>query len=885
MSILECPPYEEGRIWFPITDAQYTAAFSTAECLMFGGAAGPGKMVPLDLPVPTPKGWTTIGALLPGSQIFDEQGDVCTVTFLSPIAPEPKSLRLTFDDGTIIDACDDHLWLTYDARELVALTKLSPEYRARRRIKRPSRANALSIRSRNISLATAKRNRERIHQYKSVPQGTVRNTRQILDTLFTAKGRSNHAIPVAGALKLPQADLLIDPYVLGAWLGDGSKSSGGFTGVDSEVWQEIEAAGYRVSHQQKDPQAHYILGLRGKLRSLSLLRNKHIPAQYLRASIPQRLALLQGLMDTDGHCDTKSGRCEFSNTSRRLAEGLFEIVISLGIKATMREGVAMLKGRATGPKWRICFTTAKRVFRLKRKLARLPKASRRTTQFRYIVKCERVASKPMRCIQVDSPRRLYLVGETMVPTHNTSYIIADAAREYDNPNLSGLILRESFPQLEKSVMPKMKDIYTQMGAYYVGGVKRVWTFPSGAQIRVGVISKPDDIANYQGGSYSFIGIDESTYHPEAHLRDLIPWWRTTDPSLQKRIRLATNPGGIGAPWHMHVFLNGSCPVHFPNQSVEPGAVYRNSTWHSDGAKIPFTTAFIPGKHTDHNLLGDEYGELLRTQSGDRAEQLLEGCWCSLSGSFFSFLRPSQVVPLPEAPIEWWHVHYIGLDFGFGLSSAAAGLFCRSEPTARFPAGRRYMLDEAIESKMGSTEFAEAVCERFVAPTLKDRRRKIVAVYLDPANFKHADAGESVAEQMQEVFDRYDIPVLRASNDRLGGSQRLYRALKSGELTLTSAVPRTFKSLTTRLHDPKAAGTYKKIHGDPLDDIADMVRYAENTFGEETVKPDEIQIEDRMTELREKGLNETSLFYHRMKMMQEMEQRDAPITMGGRRNRR
>src|SRR6185437_3188926 len=172
----------------------------------------------------------------------------------------------------------------------------------------------------------------------------------------------------------------------------------------------------------------------------------------------------------------------------------------------------------------------------------------------------------------------------------TSYLIADAAREFDNSNLRGLVLRESWPQLFKNVMPAMKAVYSQMGAYYVHGSKRVWTFPSGAEIRVGAIAKIDEIKNYQGGSYSFIGIDESTNHPESHLRGLLPWWRTTDPSLVKRIRLATNPGGVGAAWHMQAFLNGRCPLHFPAQSVEPGAVYKNATWLSDNVLIPFSTS-------------------------------------------------------------------------------------------------------------------------------------------------------------------------------------------------------------------------------------------------------------------------------------------------------
>lgn len=67
---------------------------------------------------------------------------------------------------------------------------------------------------------------------------------------------------------------------------------------------------------------------------MNLLRNKHIPHEYLWASKEQRLALLQGLMDTDGSC-MLDGQCEFSNTNKNLAEGVYHLAAFLRIEAVL----------------------------------------------------------------------------------------------------------------------------------------------------------------------------------------------------------------------------------------------------------------------------------------------------------------------------------------------------------------------------------------------------------------------------------------------------------------------------------------------------------------------------------------------------------------------
>ena len=192
----------------------------TADEVLFGGAAGPGKATPLDTPVPTPDGWTTIGELVPGASVFSESGQPIKVLGLSPIHLEPKAYRITFDDQSTITCCEDHLWLTFDAKELAAMTRRDPEWRAARRAKRKSRVTGK--RSAAFTAWLTERNQTtRRTACLPAPLGSVRSTGEIARTLKVGR-RANHAIPVAAPLELPEQDLPLDPYLLGLWLGDGS---------------------------------------------------------------------------------------------------------------------------------------------------------------------------------------------------------------------------------------------------------------------------------------------------------------------------------------------------------------------------------------------------------------------------------------------------------------------------------------------------------------------------------------------------------------------------------------------------------------------------------------------------------------------------------------
>ena len=458
----------------------------------------------------------------------------------------------------------------------------------------------------------------------------------------------------------------------------------------------------------------------------------------------------------------------------------------------------------------------------------------------------------------------------------TETMLVDAARESGNPNLRAIIFRQQFTQMT-DIVDKTFRLYNPMGAKYVGAPSWTWTFPSGAKIRLAYISTDKDIWEYLGPRYSFIGFDESTFHTEYQVRNMLGRLSSTDKTLKLRLRLASNPGNVGAAWHKTMFLRGACPVHGADRCSEPGKLYWDVRWPSDQYPLQdpdgsgFSVAFIPGRLSDHNLLDDKYVYRLRMMSGALSAAMEQGCWCELQGAYFAnWKAKTMVIPYAMVGEQWWDHHFISLDFGFGKSSASAHLHVRTQD------GRLKTIGEFVAAHLPAYEFAQEVVDRFVLPQIQGQPRKIVAVYLDPSNFKNIGDGHTIADQINEVLEPYDLGVIPASNDRIGGWQRMYQMLQTGEWQIADTCPRVIEAIPTRIHDEKRPGDVLKVPGDPLDDVADDVRYGVYTFITATEKPDDLAVRERCRELAEQG-DLTSAMNHYLHKTAEPRYR--PVRLG------
>ncbi len=373
-----------------------------------------GKALALDTPLPTPTGWTTMGDVKVGDHLIGADGRATCVVAATDVMCGRPCYEVEFSDGTIIVADAEHQWRTTTRAGRRQLGETRPGWYwsddSRRKLRD---AYAAALQEPDLVM-----------------------TAQLAETVrCPLDGRPNHAVDVAKPVDMQHRNLPLPPYTLGSWLGDGASRSAQITTADPEIIAEIEAEGQARCPdcggassgrpQCKSCRAHHGTA-QAILRSLGLLGNKHIPVEYLRASEPQRRALLAGLLDTDGYVNEK-GTVQFAVTNARLAADALELVLSLGYKATMTTKPVNGASARRSTCYKVTFTPSDKVFRLSRKLARQVTQVRPSTRRRYIVDVRRVASVPVRCVQVDNADGLYLASRSWIPTHNSTLAL-DIAR-------------------------------------------------------------------------------------------------------------------------------------------------------------------------------------------------------------------------------------------------------------------------------------------------------------------------------------------------------------------------------------------------------------------------------------------------------------------------
>lgn len=342
----------------------------------------PGCMKALDIetPILTTWGWKRHGDLRAGDFVFGPDGTPRRVLAVTPHKIEPV-YAVRFDDEAELVAGAGHLW---------SVERDDP-YGAPggRRCRKPA----------------------------------VVPTPELVPSVAGRALQRPDRIPIADPIEFPERRLLIDPYVLGCWLGDGSTDSALLT-VGEEDFEHFKALGPVVttvlpSDFRKRPS--YRIGLpevQTKLRVLGILKNKHIPDDYLEASVEQRWQLLRGLMDTDG-CATVEGNCFYTTKLPHLGRQALTLACSLGLKATLRETWSVLNGVRHGPYHEVRFTppAGAVVFNLARKQARLNGSTNPRIRGRYVQSVTPISERAVNCICVEG--ELYLAGDRFVTTHNS----------------------------------------------------------------------------------------------------------------------------------------------------------------------------------------------------------------------------------------------------------------------------------------------------------------------------------------------------------------------------------------------------------------------------------------------------------------------------------
>ena len=332
------------------------------------------KAQPLDAKILTPTGWRRMGDLAVGDSVIGADGGPTRVVGVYPQGVKDV-YEVEFTDGSRTECCDEHLW---------------------------------SVR-------------------KSTTRWAVKPLSEIRSTL---RERTFWQVPAVEPVRFDASEQLpVDPYLLGALLGDGNlraKSSIRFATGDAQMLDFVREAlpdGVELKPSGLDwvltgKQRGWPNPLRRCLGELGLLGamswDKHVPDVYMTASVDERLALLRGLMDTDGHMSREGNRVSYCSASRKLAEQVRELVWSLGGRATLKTWAKPPHRDSHAVYFRLPVVP----FRLDRKAALW--APNKLTMSRAIRSVRLVGGKVCRCIKVAAADGLY-VTDNYIVTHNTGF--------------------------------------------------------------------------------------------------------------------------------------------------------------------------------------------------------------------------------------------------------------------------------------------------------------------------------------------------------------------------------------------------------------------------------------------------------------------------------
>lgn len=577
-------------------------AFLKLDCLdaFYGGP------LTLDSKVLTPYGFRLMKDVGIGDEVITPSGKASKIIDI-PFEGFEDTYRITFSDGTFVDASEGHKWLVSTGD----WNKTQSKWREKR-------------------------------------------TLELLQNYKLPRNRFRYKIPlVSKNINFSDKQHIISPYILGILIGDGSITKSNpikITNTKKEIYNEILKElidGYHLTAMIGKLKNNYNISQPGygynnspnlyalELKRMGLLGKtaefKFIPNEYLYDSRKNRLRLLKGLMDTDGDVRLRKKYSEYrySTISERLKNDIIFLVQSLG-------------GLATSTKendycYRIYIRIDEDICNVKSNFQSGKNIVRMITDIKHIGK------RQVRCITIDNPEHLFVTNDFIVTKNSAgggkSDALLMAALQYvDSANYNAILIRDTFKNLSEpgALMDRADEWLSNTDAKW-NGENRCWKFPSGATLGFGYLDGPKDHYNHQGAEYQFVGIDEIVNIRENQAKYMFSRLRKLEGvDIPIRFRCASNPP--------------------EREQLERGAWVKRKyvdpvTRHND-------VIFVPAKLPDNPYLNkEEYVKSLNKLDPVTRKQLLDGDWnIRVKGNMFDRSWFEIVDAIPQdviARVRFW----------------------------------------------------------------------------------------------------------------------------------------------------------------------------------------------------------------------------------------
>ena len=380
------------------------------------GPSSFGKAQPLDSLILTPNGFKLMGEIKVGDKVIGRKGESNKVIGVFPQGLRPI-YKITFSNGASCECDEEHLWAVNSLYQ-----RCGKKY-----IKGLSKSKNEKFYSPDLT-------------YKVLTLSEI-----MQKGIFRRNGkRHNFKIPKNEIVQFNENKNIIDPYLIGYLIGDGNLDRMTITvgeldkeQIENELSSILKKELHIFYREQRRIWNFDITGsVKKRIKNTFTYKKsseKEIPQEYLINSVDNRIALLQGLMDSDG-CANKNGSCEFSTKSEKLAKQIQFLVRSLGgfasivINKSSYFSKKYNKQVDCGERYRVTITMCDDnipLFRLQRKQERVKYRTRLNNDI-FIQNVEYIGEKEAQCIMVDSEEHLYITNDFIV-THNTSLTTAMAS--------------------------------------------------------------------------------------------------------------------------------------------------------------------------------------------------------------------------------------------------------------------------------------------------------------------------------------------------------------------------------------------------------------------------------------------------------------------------
>src|SRR6266704_1109182 len=396
-----------------------------------------------------------------------------------------------------------------------------------------------------------------------------------------------------------------------------------------------------------------------------------------------------------------------------------------------------------------------------------------------------------------------------------------------------LLLRRTYPELESSLLAYFRrDVPRAMYKSY-NESKHLVTWTNGSTTRFGYCRNENDVYQYQGAEFLFIGIDELTHFTLKQWQFLTSRNRcpakvySDGKNAGKRIvpcmAGATNPGNIGHAWVKALWVDHQPPPGFERVDLYDARDYD----------------FIRARLEDNPIYANdaEYRRTLEALPEHLRRAFLDGDWNVFAGQYFDIFDYGRHTARPEElRLEAWWPRWISIDWGFQHPSAV--YWHCAVPVE----GRQFKVEGKDETRSKDSSFnfqpstfnsriftyrefvQNGLSPRMLAQAIAERsgRERINEVFLSPDAFAHRTSEASIAEQLGDVLVANGSPrPAPADDDRIGGWQLMYQLLESNAWVITENCAKLIECIPQLVRGDRRQEDIRKVDGD---DPADAARY-------------------------------------------------------------